>query len=357
MGMDSRLRSTVVAAVVGLAALLAPAATAAPPSAPTGTFTALTYNVAGLPEQLSGSEPATNSPLISPLLNAYDLVLLQENWADPLAEQRQDGLVPESVPRLGYHDQVVADADHAYRSESAQNPPPPSVERFPTGPALSADGLNQLSRFFFGPLQRVAWDECHGELAVTVAEEVLKQSGLDDALDDGGLGAVNDSVDGGATDCAAHKGFSVSTAEIVPGLEVDIYNLHAEAGNSDADRAASEAGFVQLAEFIEDHSAGRAIILGGDTNLHTDRADRQWEADAWRRFRDATGLVDVCDELDCGADRGRIDKFAFRSSRRVRIVPLTHHFEVERFVRDDGQPLSDHDALAVRFRWVRLGPA
>jgi hypothetical protein len=32
-----------------------------------GEFEALSYNVTGLPEPLSGSEPATNTPLISPL--------------------------------------------------------------------------------------------------------------------------------------------------------------------------------------------------------------------------------------------------------------------------------------------------
>jgi hypothetical protein len=48
-----------------------------------GDFLALTYNVAGLPEGISGSHPETNTPLIGPLLNAYDLVLMQESWLTP----------------------------------------------------------------------------------------------------------------------------------------------------------------------------------------------------------------------------------------------------------------------------------
>ena len=45
-----------------------------------GEFLALTYNVAGLPEPLSGSQPSVNIPQISPLLNSYDLVLVQEDF-------------------------------------------------------------------------------------------------------------------------------------------------------------------------------------------------------------------------------------------------------------------------------------
>lgn len=72
-----------VLAVV-LAASLAPTSAAASKArGRSGSFKALTYNVAGLPAPISGSEPATNSPLISPKLNDYDLVLLQEDWEDP----------------------------------------------------------------------------------------------------------------------------------------------------------------------------------------------------------------------------------------------------------------------------------
>lgn len=342
--------AALVGALLVTATALAPSA-AGDPVAESGTFTALTYNVAGLPEPLSGSEPATNSPLISPLLNDYDLVLLQEDWADPLVQARQAGLVPESVPRLGYHDLVVAAATHTYRSQAARPLPTPSLTRFPTGPALSADGLNRLSDFPFGPLQRVMWDECHGELSITVIEEALKALGLEDAASD----IVGDLLDGGATDCAAQKGFSVARHELAPGVVVDVYNLHAEAGNGARDQVASEAGYHQLADFIATHSAGNAVILGGDTNLHTTDPNRPHQAVRWATFLAATGLTDVCQAVDCGADDGEIDKFAFRSNADVTIEPLTHAFERAKFMRADGAPLSDHDALAVTFRWTATG--
>lgn len=79
---DAPVRGWLVGLVVVavLAGLGVPAGAAEPP--PSGTFTTLTYNVAGLPEGLSGSNPSVNTPLISPLLNAYDLVLVQEDWID-----------------------------------------------------------------------------------------------------------------------------------------------------------------------------------------------------------------------------------------------------------------------------------
>src|SRR5262245_13465839 len=45
-----------------------------------GTFSVLSYNVAGLPVEISQSRPDLNLPLISPLLNDDDIVLTQEDY-------------------------------------------------------------------------------------------------------------------------------------------------------------------------------------------------------------------------------------------------------------------------------------
>jgi hypothetical protein len=350
----ARFRVALLAGLaVAVGGVAAPSSSAA--AGQSGSFVALTYNVAGLPEPLSGSEPATNSPLIGPLLNAYDLVLLQENWPDGLHEARVAGLVGEEVPRTGYYDLVVAGARHAYRSEPAASPPLPAPQRLGTGPALTSDGLNRLSGFPFGPLTRVMWDECHGELAVEVAEVASEESGLEGLLHDAGLGDAEDQLDGGASDCSAQKGFSVARTELAPGVAVDVYNLHADASGGDGSRAARRAGFEQLAAYIAEHSQGHPIVLGGDTNLHTRRVDGDFVAfddETWSKFLAATGLHDVCEAVDCGADAGRIDKFAFRSTPALTLTPTSHRFERDVFVRRDGEPLSDHDALAVKFAWA-----
>lgn len=275
-----------------------------------GEFDALTYNVAGLPESLSGSEPDENTPLISPLLNPYDLVLVQEDWIDP---------VPPVAAFNFHHDDLISAVTHPYRSTPA---PPPMGKDPRRSTALVADGLNRLARFPFGPITRVMWDNCFGAF---------------------------DTSDGGAADCISQKGFSVAATEIAPGVVVDVYNLHGEAGRTDADLTYQSQGYEQLAAYIQNHSAGHAVILAGDTNLHTDRAR---DGEVWSTFLTAAGLQDVCEVVDCGADRDVIDKFAFRSAGGVALAPLTHVFERATFQRADGAALSDHDPLSVRFSYT-----
>jgi hypothetical protein len=268
-----------------------------------GEFDALAYNVAGLPEGLSGSHPATNTALISPRLNGYDLVLVQESWQTP----DPNPLAPLRV----YHEILVADAVHPFKSVSAPLP----LGTDPRRPgALVSDGLNFLSRFpFEGPV-RVAWEGC----------------------------------DPSAADCLALKGFAVARTTLFSGASVDIYTLHMEAGSTAGDDALRDAGVTQLAAFINAYSAGRAVIVGGDFNLHTDTEPDRTQ---FERLLAETGLADVCATLAC-PEPGRIDKFLFRSNAALTLAPRSWRFETDVFMRDDREPLSDHDALAVRFAWA-----
>ena len=96
-----------------------------------GRFTLLTYNVAGLPQLVSPSWPAVNVPLISPLLNLYDVALVQEDFS--------------------YHAELERHANHPYRTESMRQ-----------SLALMPDGLNQFSRFPIAWTHRVRWNKCNG---------------------------------------------------------------------------------------------------------------------------------------------------------------------------------------------------
>ena len=294
------------------------ATTSATTAGPSGEFVMLSYNVAGLPEALSGSEPAINTPIIGPKLNAFDLVLLQESWKTP----EPNPLAPLRV----YHEDLEAAADFPHRSTPATQPLGSNPHR---PEALLADGLNRFSRLSFDEVTRVAWTGCFGGM---------------------------DRSDHGAGDCLATKGFSVATTELADGVELDVYNLHGEAGSSARDQELQAADYEQLAKFILEHSADKAILLAGDTNLHTDvDADPEHPEGAgdlaiWERFLEQTGLVDVCEPLDC-RDPDRIDKAAFRNNDSVTLKPLSRTWETDNFKRDDGRPLSDHEPLAVRFRW------
>ncbi len=279
-----------------------------------GELTALTYNVAGLPQGLSSSNPATNTPFISPLLNDYDLVLVQEDWLAPN---------PNPTGFNVYHDLLAAEARHPHQS----TPMPCPLGQNPVrASALLSDGLNEFSNFPFGETTRTHWEGCFGALGAN---------------------------DGGASDCGALKGFSVAVHTLGPGIEVDVYDLHGEAGSSAADQQLQEDGYRQLAAFIQEFSKGHAVLLGGDTNLHTSAGNP--DSVIWQAFLDSTGIHDTCEVVDCGTDRANIDKFAFRSSDTLAITPLTRRFERDKFVGPNGASLSDHDALSVRFRWTKKG--
>lgn len=267
-----------------------------------GELLALSYNVAGLPADLSGSEPDVHTPLIAPLLNGYELVLLQESWKTP----DPNPLVPTRV----YHEILEAGSLHPFRSVSA--PLPLGTDPFRPA-ALVSDGLNQFANFPFDDVVREPWSTCHAS----------------------------------AADCLALKGFAMARTTLAPGVTVDVYDLHMEAGGDPEDEAARDAGVTQLSSFIQTVSAGRPVIVGGDFNLHT---DEEPDATQYERFLDETGLADVCATLACPSP-GRIDKFAFRSGGSVSLEPLEWRFETDVFVREDDAPLSDHDALAVRFAW------
>ncbi|MGW2418577.1 jacalin-like lectin [Streptomyces sp. NPDC001709] len=103
-------------------------------AAGSGTFNVLTYNVAGLPEGLSSSHPATNTPLISPRLARYDIVDVQEDF--------------------NYHSALYAGDDHPYRTATS-------------GGAGIGDGLNTLSRYPFEDFERVKWNDCTGTNCLT----------------------------------------------------------------------------------------------------------------------------------------------------------------------------------------------
>jgi hypothetical protein len=255
------------------------------PTATSGTFRMLTYNVAGLPQLISGSSPATNTIQISPLLNTYDLVVAQEDFS--------------------YHIDLASQALHPFQCL-------PQTQYA----ALMHDGLSRFSKFPFVDFGRTRWSQFHG----------LFSSGAD------GLAA---------------KGFSVARHDIAPGVTVDVYNLHADAGSDQGDIDARIVQFAQLATFIQTFSANRPVIVAGDTNLKGARRPRDDQTLA--DFLGAAGLQDAARVLGAPED---IDRIMFRSSTTVILKPLLWR-EADEFVDANGNELSDHEANNVDFEWRR----
>jgi endonuclease/exonuclease/phosphatase family metal-dependent hydrolase len=223
--------------------------------------------------------------LIGALLNKFDVALVQEDFAYPeLLRQRL--LLP-------------------YRSAA-----------FTRGKEIHfGDGLSLFSRLPLADVARSPWAACHG---------------------------VVDSY----FDCLTPKGFASSRIELSPGLFIDAYNVHLDAGASDGDVRAREVQLKQLVAAIAKGSGERTLILGGDFNL-TAR-----ELPGFRRLMSSIGLVDACDQLRCGQAH-RLDRLLFKSGQNVRLTPRAWRLATG-FRDANGRALSDHEPVAVSFRWQTM---
>ena len=246
----------------------------------------LTYNIAGLPDGFMTAHPSMNMSRIGALLGSYDLALIQEDFAFGSA-------LRESV-RLPFQSPAFVRAGRLH----------------------FGDGLSQFSVQPFTALEREPWRECHGVL---------------------------DSY----FDCLTPKGFTSARQRLTEGVQIDVYNVHFDAGSSRFDQQAREAQVEQLLEAIIQRSPGRAMVLAGDTNIGSDPA-------LLARLKRTAGLVDACEALHC-PDPRRIDRIFYRSSPGLTIRARKWSID-RRFVDANGQSLSDHLAVAVDFEWSSAEP-
>jgi endonuclease/exonuclease/phosphatase family metal-dependent hydrolase len=223
-----------------------------------------------------------------------------------------------NMPRIGKllnnYDVALVQEDFAYADELRSTIGlAHATQGFERGQRRAfGDGLSHFARRSFDGLVREAWRHCHG---------------------------IMDSY----FDCLTPKGWSSVRQSIADGVPVDVYNLHMDAGDSEGDIKARASQIEQLVQAIAQRSADHAVIVAGDTNLSPS------ERDAIERFENDTGLKDVCESVSCPG-RWRIDRVFYRSGGGVVLAPETWKVD-RRFVDQSNQPLSDHLAVAVDFRW------
>jgi hypothetical protein len=301
------------------------ATTAAGPG-PSGEFSVLTYDVAGLPEEMTRTvRPGEHIPLISPMLNDYDIVLTQNDY-DWFVPAIQDSDV------VTYHDRLRAEVSHQFRSTPYPGPVTAGISPDSRPELQLGDGLGVLSRYPFvsrHPLDdvtRVGWRGCYQGL---------------------------DAEDEGAGDCIVARGFAVVTLSLDNGVEVDVYTMQAEVGEHDEDQRLQADNFDQLAAYIEQHSGENPVLVAGATSLDT-RADAPDTA-IWTGFLQRTGLTDACQALSCDQPDA-VDRVAFRSGDTVELTASALDVPRTVFVDAAGDDLSYRPPLNVRFRW-EVSPA
>ncbi|MDX3635049.1 jacalin-like lectin [Streptomyces europaeiscabiei] len=281
-----------------------PAVAADPAS---GSFNALTYNVAGLPEILSSaSTPRESSTTeIGRRIAPYDIVHVEEDF--------------------NYHAHLYAgDTTHAHRTPTS-------------GGAGIGSGLNTLSTlpYDIDDFERVRWNSCQ--------------------FDSG--------------DCLTPKGFTFMRVRLAEGVYADFYNLHTNAGTNAGDLASRADNLSQLTAFIKTHSAGNAVVVMGDTNTRYTRsgdtiaefAAANGLTDPWvQLIRGGTPPVKGSDALVCDQTGPTVpntceivDKVLYRGSKLVSLDATSYNNEHAKFLTDGGLMLSDHDPVAVGFSWSR----
>jgi len=240
----------------------------------------LTYNIHGLPSWIARDDPPARIPLILEKAAAHDLVLLQEDFA--------------------YHDVVVSNAKHPhlFRGNEAW------------APLLEGAGLTILARFDSRePPLLEPYGVCNGYLSA-------------------------------GNDCFGNKGFLMARLALPNGAQLDVWNTHLDAGASDDDHRVRVAQLERLAAAIDSHSAGRALLIGGDFNLEwdvaRDRALLEW-------FRDRVDLT-LAAQTPANGWESHLDYLLIRGGGNVAITSSGSGKD-ERAVNHTGQPLSDHPAI------------
>lgn len=276
------------------------------------SFSVITYNVAGLPNILKcfpfifpplSVNPAVNNLKMSPLLNDYDIIAVQEDFA--------------------YHRDLLKDLTHPYFTTTRGNPP-------------FGDGLNFISRFPFDDIDRQTWNKRYGIFHYE-----------------------NDQL--------TSKGFLYSQFILEPGVYVDIYTLHTDAGDDLGSYKARRDNINQIANYIKTNSNGNAVIVMGDTNSRYTRSVDNFETslllecglkDPWIELVRNGSVPFDGDALKDDSNRNGpnfevVDKVFYRSSKSVTLTPVSYRLEDTKFVDEKGAQLSDHYPIIVRFQYTK----
>ncbi len=191
------------------------------------------------------------------------------------------------------------------------------------------DGLNTLSKYPIVEYRRIPWRHCSGP------------------------------------DCWTVKGFSFAKIQLDQHVYLDVYNVHAN--SSDVARAAKarRENIRQLAAYIQEHSAGKPLIVMGDFNAHY-----AYKRDNLHEFLVNTGLSDgwvthlrngtfpeiipkfiAQHMLSLNNDTESLDKIFFRNGDNLTLIPKTYEVEISHFTNQAGAALSDHLAVSMSFDW------
>ena len=260
-----------------------------PTTGDTAEFTIMTYNVQARP---LFDDSKQKFKFISPLMNAYDICAFQECFKD-------HHLLWEATehPVKLYH----ATLKHPFK--------------------VVGSGLSILGKF---PLEKT----------------------------DG----INFDSQGDGQNRPASKGVLMARF-LVQGMPVDVYTTHIAAGKHEASMRAKFEQSDEIIRFINQTSPPEnAVILLGDFNMRPSRGPEDREANknnpkvmGFDYLVKGLNLRDASDEIN-GPVGTEIDRILFRPGNGQTMTPLRWQHDGPEFYGPDGEPLSDHEPVIVKFK-------
>jgi len=293
-----RLFGSAAAAICLAAALVAvPASPAAAVPDSTGTFSVLSYNIAGLPEGLSSGSPRANTPIIAQRIRPYDVVHVQEDF--------------------NYHAALYADDTHPFRTPTS-------------GGAAFGDGLNTLSNFSYSDLTRDDWNACNGTDCLTPKGFTWSRMRIAEgvAVDFYNLHPNAGSAD---ADLAARR------ANIT---ELSTFIAANSAGNAVVVAGDTNTRFTRAGDNIRELLAANGLV---DAWVQEERGGVPPAAGSPALVCDDAAVTDACEV---------VDKILYRGNRYVTLTLTSYRNENAAFRTATGAMLSDHYPIAAGFRWT-----
>ncbi|XVV00659.1 jacalin-like lectin [Actinosynnema sp. CA-248983] len=276
----------------------APAA-AVPPSS--GTFSVLSYNIAGLPEGLSSGNPEANTPVIGRRIRPYDVVHVQEDF--------------------NYHASLYANNTHPHRT--------PTSGGVPFG-----DGLNTLSNHPYSDFTRDKWDRCNGTDCLTPKGFTWSRVRVAE-------GVLIDFYNVHANAGTAEADLAARRANI---SELSRFITANSAGNAVVVAGDTNTRYTRAQDNIRELLTANGLT---DAWVQEERGGVPPAAGSPAIVCDDRNVTDACEV---------VDKILYRGNRYISLGLTRYANENAAFRTADDKMLSDHYPIAADFQWT-LNPA
>ena len=264
-----------------------------------GQFSAISYNIAGLPSIICSAKTprASSIEAIGKKLQAFDIVHVQEDF--------------------NYHSQLYDGDDvHNYRTETK-------------GAVPFGDGLNTLSKFPLSNIIRVKWNDCTGADCMTPKGFTYSRVQV----------TLNVFIDFYNVHSNAYNTSKAAAARRANIKQLSDYIREHSAGNA-----------VVLMGDLN----GRYGFFYDNIQILTTENGLQ---DAWITHKksgkvpEALKIIPAANILNLSDSSETIDKILFRSSPTIELKTISYSFLNRLFNNKEGLPLSDHHPVSAQFPW------